>query len=72
MPDVGSTMRPFGGYLNQKGGVARGVELSADVKATSSTDIFASYTFTNSDQIDPQVSGSGIFERSAFLLASLR
>ena len=50
--------RPFGGYLNTKGGIARGAEFSANVKATSSTDVFASYTFTNSDQRVPQVSGN--------------
>ncbi len=60
--NVGDTPRPFGGYLNTKGGIARGGEFSADVKASDSTDIFASYTFTNSDQRAPQVSGSGISE----------
>ncbi|MEO7673120.1 MAG: TonB-dependent receptor [Pyrinomonadaceae bacterium] len=59
--DIGTTPRPFGGYINTKGGIARGFELSGDVKATSSTTIFASYTYTNSDQRTPQVSGSGIF-----------
>jgi vitamin B12 transporter len=51
-----------GGYLNTKGGVARGAELSGRFKATGSTDIFASYTYTNSDQRAPQVAGSGIIE----------
>jgi hypothetical protein len=32
------------------------------VKPTRSTDIFSSYTFTNSDQREPQVSGSGVIE----------
>ncbi len=50
--------RPFGGYLNTKGGIARGAEFSANFKATDSTDVFASYTFTNSDQRAPQVSGN--------------
>ena len=58
VPAIGTTNRPFGGYLNTKGGVARGAELSGQVKATDSTDIFASYTFTNSDQRAPQVSGN--------------
>ncbi len=49
-----------GGYLNIKGGIARGGEFSADIKATRSTDIFTSYTFTNSDQRASQVSGSGV------------
>ena len=47
-----------GGYLNTKGGIARGAEFSGQAKATSSTDIFASYTFTNSDQRVPQVAGN--------------
>ncbi len=60
VPNIGTTTRPFGGYQNQKGGKARGGEFSVKAKATASTDIFASYTFTNSDQLTPQVSGSGI------------
>jgi vitamin B12 transporter len=50
-----------GGYKNVKGGVSRGAEFSAEIKATGSTEVFTSYTFTNSDQIEPQVSGSGIY-----------
>nr|HMS40610.1 TonB-dependent receptor [Pyrinomonadaceae bacterium] len=56
--NIGTTPRPFGGYLNTKGGVSRGGEFSANVKAASSTDIFASYTFTNSDQRTPQITGN--------------
>ncbi len=59
-PNIGSTPRPFGGYENQKGGIARGAEFSGTFKPTRSTDVFASYTFTNSDQRTPQVSGSRI------------
>ncbi|MBC7798271.1 MAG: TonB-dependent receptor, partial [Pyrinomonadaceae bacterium] len=55
---IPDTPRPFGGYLNTKGGIARGAEFSGKVRATSSTDIFASYTYTNSDQRVPQVSGN--------------
>ena len=62
VPDIGSTERPFGGYENQKGGIARGAEFSATVKPTKSMDIFTSYTFTNSDQREPQVTGSGVIE----------
>lgn len=51
-----------GGYLNTKGGISRGAEFSGDIKATRATDVFASYTFTNSDQLTPQVSGSGIYK----------
>lgn len=60
VPNIGTTTRPFGGYQNQKGGTARGAEFSVKAKATTSTDIFASYTFTDSAQLTPQVSGSGI------------
>ena len=60
--NIGSTQRPFGGYINQKGGIARGGEFSATVKPSGSTDIFASYTFTDSDQREPQVFGSGVID----------
>lgn len=49
-----------GGYLNTKGGFARGGEFSGELHPTRSTDIFASYTYTNSDQRAPQVAGSGV------------
>jgi len=62
VPNIGATTRPFGGYLNTKGGISRGAEFSGQVRATDSTDVFASYTFTNSDQRAPQVSGSGILQ----------
>src|SRR5262249_8074972 len=58
VPPIGTTDRPFGGYLNTKGGIARGAEFSGQVKASDSTDIFVSYTFTNSDQREPQVTGN--------------
>ncbi|MFN2391451.1 MAG: TonB-dependent receptor plug domain-containing protein [Pyrinomonadaceae bacterium] len=51
-----------GGYFNTKGGISRGAEFSADVKPSDSTSVFASYTFTNSDQRTPQVSGSRILQ----------
>jgi vitamin B12 transporter len=54
--------RPFGGYLNTKGGVARGAEFSAKFKPTGATDVFGSYTFTNSDQRVPQVAGNPTLE----------
>ncbi|MFN6963876.1 MAG: TonB-dependent receptor plug domain-containing protein [Pyrinomonadaceae bacterium] len=57
---IGSTARPFGGYENQKGGIARGGEFSATYSPVNSTSIFTSYTYTNSDQRSPQVSGSGV------------
>jgi len=49
--------RPFGGYLNIAGGLARGVELSAQISPARSTDIFASYTYTNADQRRPNAAG---------------
>lgn len=58
VPNVGDTPRPFGGYINTKGGIARGAEFSGQFKVTNSTDVFASYTFTNSDQREPQVTGN--------------
>jgi len=60
VPNIGDTRRPFGGYENQKGGIARGAEFSGEFRPTDSTDIFASYTYTNSDQREPQVPGTGI------------
>ncbi|MGH9819250.1 MAG: TonB-dependent receptor plug domain-containing protein, partial [Pyrinomonadaceae bacterium] len=62
VPDIGSTMRPFGGYQNTKGGIARGVEFSGKIKATSLTDLFVSYTNTNSIQREPQVTGNPSIE----------
>lgn len=67
-----------GGYKNQKGGIARGGEFSATVKPTGSTDIFTSYTYTNSDQRSPQVTGNqniktlGIPEQQFTLVATQR
>jgi outer membrane receptor protein involved in Fe transport len=62
VPNIGTTPRPFGGYFNTKGGIARGAEFSGQFKATNSTDIFTSYTYTNSDQRQSQVAGSGIIQ----------
>ncbi|MEZ5344333.1 MAG: TonB-dependent receptor plug domain-containing protein [Pyrinomonadaceae bacterium] len=59
-PNVGTTPRPFGGYFNNKGGIARGAEFTGSAKISNKTDISASYTFTNSDQRESQVAGSGI------------
>jgi outer membrane receptor for ferrienterochelin and colicin len=62
VPAIGATQRPFGGYLNTKGGISRGAEFSGQIRATDSTDIFASYTYTNSDQRAPQVTGTQILQ----------
>jgi iron complex outermembrane receptor protein len=47
----------FGGFINTGGGLARGVELSAEFAPARSLDLFASYTYTNSDQRRPVVAG---------------
>jgi vitamin B12 transporter len=54
---------PFGrffGFLNTAGGLARGLELSATTSPSRTLDVSLSYTYTNSDQRTPQVSGSGV------------
>src|SRR5690606_22485209 len=48
----------FGGYINGKGGLARGVELSARARPHRSTSIEASYTYQNSDERTPPVAGT--------------
>jgi iron complex outermembrane receptor protein len=47
--------RPFGGYFNTGGGLARGLELSATLAPTRTLDLFAAYTFNNSDQRQPVI-----------------
>jgi iron complex outermembrane receptor protein len=47
--------RLFGGFLNTGGGLARGLELAGDVAPARALDLFASYTYTNSDQRRPQI-----------------
>ena len=47
--------RLFGGFLNTGGGLARGVELSGAFAPSRTLDLFASYTYTNSDQRRPQI-----------------
>ncbi len=61
MPPTDPNGRAYG-YRNEAGGLARGVELSFEARPTRSTDIFTSYTFTNGDQRQPQVAGSGIID----------
>lgn len=50
--------RPFGGYLNTGGGIARGVEVSVQARPTRNTSITAAYTYTNSD--NRKVSGGQV------------
>jgi iron complex outermembrane receptor protein len=49
--------RDSGGYLNLGGGLARGVELSAEILPAPSTSLFASYTYTNADLRSPNAAG---------------
>jgi iron complex outermembrane receptor protein len=51
---------PFGrsiGYFNTGGGLARGVEASAAASPTRALELFASYTYTNSDERTPHAGG---------------
>lgn len=47
--------RLFGGFLNTGGGLARGLELAGNFAPARALDLFASYTYTNSDQRRPQI-----------------
>ncbi|HMU32597.1 MAG TPA: TonB-dependent receptor [Pyrinomonadaceae bacterium] len=60
VPDIGTTPRPYGGYENQKGGRSSGFEGSVTAKPTRTTDLFASYTYTESRNRISPVSGSGV------------
>jgi vitamin B12 transporter len=40
----------FGGYANSGGGLARGLELGADLQPRRGTDVQLSYTYTNADE----------------------
>ncbi|MCS6805779.1 MAG: TonB-dependent receptor [Acidobacteriota bacterium] len=48
----------FFGYANGLGGLARGVEVSASISPIRSLDIFAAYTYTNSDEVAPNAAGT--------------
>ncbi|MGC2238147.1 MAG: TonB-dependent receptor [Pyrinomonadaceae bacterium] len=43
----------FSGYYNSEGRIARGIETSLDAKPIDSLNVFASYTYTNSDERNP-------------------
>ncbi|HEV3330444.1 MAG TPA: TonB-dependent receptor [Bryobacteraceae bacterium] len=45
----------FSGYFNTNGGLARGVEANASLAPTRSTNLLASYTFTNARESTPVV-----------------
>ncbi|HEX5705684.1 MAG TPA: TonB-dependent receptor [Pyrinomonadaceae bacterium] len=68
--------RLFGGFLNTGGGLARGAELSATLAPHRTLDLYASYTYANSDQRRPQVAGVirsfGIAEHQFALVATQR
>jgi iron complex outermembrane receptor protein len=68
--------RIFGGYLNIGGGLARGVELSAELSPAPSTSLFASYTYTNADQRGPNAAGTlaipGVSDHLFTLVATQR
>ena len=50
----------YGGYFNTGGGIAHGVELSAELRPTRSTSVDASYTYTNAlDRISEFATTSG-------------
>ncbi|MBD0371698.1 MAG: TonB-dependent receptor [Pyrinomonadaceae bacterium] len=47
--------RPFGGYFNRPGGIARGLETYAEATPFRRTRLRASYTYTNSDRFSPAI-----------------
>ena len=51
----------FGGYRNSGGGIARGLEFSAQASPVSATNLRLAYTYTNSDSRTPTIS-SDFFE----------
>jgi outer membrane cobalamin receptor len=54
--------RPFGGYANAGGGIARGVELGARVSPTAKTNLGMSYTYVNSDSRSPTINGTQYYQ----------
>ncbi|HEX8070133.1 MAG TPA: TonB-dependent receptor [Pyrinomonadaceae bacterium] len=59
--DVGGARDPFGrffgGYLNTRGGLARGLELSVDATPLRTLSLTAAYTYTNADERVPRAAG---------------
>lgn len=45
----------FGGYVNTRGGLARGVELSLEAAPARTLEVRTSYTYTNADERTPRV-----------------
>jgi vitamin B12 transporter len=54
--------RPFGGYANAGGGIARGLELGAHVSPTAKTNLGLSYTYVNSDSRTPTINGTQYYQ----------
>lgn len=50
----------FAGYMNTRGGLARGVELSAEASPARSLRIYSSYTYTNSRERTSQLVGGSL------------
>ena len=50
----------FGGYLNAKGGLARGVEMAIDTALTRSTNVTATYTYTKSQERHSTLYGGSV------------
>jgi vitamin B12 transporter len=61
-PPIGGTPRDFGGYTNQKGGIARGGEFSGEFIPHRTNSLYTSYTYTKSLLKTPDLPGSGILE----------
>jgi outer membrane receptor protein involved in Fe transport len=57
LPATDPYNRFFGGYFNSKGGLSRGVELSARVSPIPSMDVTAAYTFVNAMERAPIIAG---------------
>lgn len=70
--------RPFGGYFNTGGGISRGAEFEGRTKISDSTEMIATYTFTNSVQRVAAVAGNpnlktfGVPEHQFTLVATQR
>ncbi len=53
--DVSTFGRIFGGFLNRRGGLARGAELSLTAVPWRTLDLAVAYTYTNADQRTPVI-----------------
>jgi iron complex outermembrane receptor protein len=67
----------FGGYRNTRGGIARGVELSAEIRPSRSLTVNSSYTYTNARERNSVLLGGSlrtlrVFPHQFTLLATQR